>query len=93
MVESENGNVELELSGTKGKGLSLKAKGAGIIILLCISIGGIVFLSYIALTTKSDNGGFFIAPILLLSYISYSLMAIMGTMFTGQVWEVRNPDE
>lgn len=93
MNENDNGNVELEFSRTKDKGLSLKAKGAGIVILLCISIGGIVFISYIAMTTKSDNGVFFIAPVMFLAYISYSLIAIMGTMFTDQVWEMRNPDE
>ncbi len=89
---SNNDNVELELAHSKERGLSLKAKGAGIIILLTLTIGGIVFLSYIAATTESKNGFIVMAPIMFLLYLSYSLIAIMGTMFTDEVWYVKDPD-
>ena len=89
-----NGNedIELEIIHTKGEGLSLKAKGAGVLILLCVTIGGIVFLSYTAMTVESNMGSIIILPILFLLYLSYSLIAIMGTMFTDRVWYVKDPD-
>ena len=93
MEKNESDRVELELAHSKKEGLSLKAKGAGIIILLCLTIGGIIFLSYIALTSDSKNVAIVIAPIMFLLYLSYSLIAIMGTMFTDQVWYFKDPDK
>lgn len=90
-MDNKSDNVELELAHTKDEGLSLKAKGAGIIILLCLTIGGIIFLSYLLITSESDRASFAIAPIMFLLYLSYSLIAVMGTMFTDQVWQVRDP--
>ena len=89
-----NGNedIELEITHTKGEGLSLKAKGAGVLILLCVTIGGIVFLSYTAMTIDSNARGIVILPIIFLLYLSYSLIAVMGTMFTDRVWYVKDPD-
>jgi len=81
-------NVELEVSHNKDAGLSMKAKGAGIIILLSISIGGIVFLGYTAMTTDSDKSMIAFMPILFLVWITYNLIAVAGTMFTDRVWEV-----
>ena len=92
MSDNDKDNVELELAHTKGEGLSLKAKGAGIVILLCFTIGGIIFLSYTAMTSESGKGTFAILPIMFLLYLSYSLIAVMGTMFTDHVWEVKDPD-
>lgn len=85
---SNDDEVELEVSHSKESGLSMKAKGAGIIILLSISIGGIVFLGYTAITTKSDNSMIAFAPILFLVWITYNLIAVAGTMFTDRVWHV-----
>jgi hypothetical protein len=93
MDKKDNDNVELELSHSKEKGLSLKAKGAGIVILLCLTIGGIIFLSYSAMNAESGKSSFVILPIMFLLYLSYSLIAIMGTMFTDEVWEVRRPED
>lgn len=93
MDKKENDHVELEVSHSKEKGLSLKAKGAGIIILLCLTIGGIIFLSYSAMNAEQSKGSFVILPIMFLLYISYSLISIMGTMFTNHVWEVKFPED
>lgn len=84
--------VELGVSHTKNEGLSIKAKGAGVIILLCLSIGGIIFLGYTLITTESDKAIMAFAPILFLVWITYHLLAVAGTMFTDRVWEV-NHDE
>ena len=87
-----NDDIELEITHAKEQRLSLKAKGAGVFVLLCITMGGIVFLSYTAMTVESNMGSFIMLPILFLLYLSYSLIAIMGTMFTDRVWYVKDPD-
>jgi hypothetical protein len=81
-------NVELEVSHSEANGLSMKAKGAGIIILLSISIGGIVFLGYTAMTIESDRYGFLMLPMIFLLWLSNNLIAVAGTIFTDRVWEI-----
>lgn len=93
MSKEERDHVELELSHSRDKGLSLRAKGAGVLILLCLTIGGIIFLSYTAITSESDRSMIVMVPIIFLLYLSYSLLAIMGTMFTDHVWEVKSPED
>jgi len=85
---TDEDKVELEVSHNKDAGLSMKAKGAGIIILLSISIGGIVFLGYIAMTVNSDRSSMAMIPLVFLVWITYQLIAVAGTMFTDRVWEV-----
>ena len=84
-------NVELEVRNEK-VGLSMRAKGAGIIILLSISIGGIVFLGYVAITSDQAQSGFAILPMMFLLWVSYNLIAVAGTMFTDKEWEF-DPDK
>ncbi|MGL6633607.1 hypothetical protein ACSZOF_09130 [Aeromonas veronii] len=93
MSKEEKDHVELELSHSRDKGLSLKAKGAGVILLLCLTIGGMIFLAYTAITSGSDKSIIIMVPIIFLLYLSYSLLAIMGTMFTDNVWGVKPPED
>ncbi|MEZ8083768.1 hypothetical protein [Enterovibrio norvegicus] len=78
-MSDESNTNELDVSVTAKKDeLSLKAKGAGLIILIAICLIGIILLA-LKMADKETNV-FIIMPIIMLSYITYNLIATMDAV-------------
>ncbi|RMG20568.1 MAG: hypothetical protein D6732_28600 [Methanobacteriota archaeon] len=70
-------SVDIQVTAKKDE-LSLKAKGAGLLVLIAICLVGIVLLGL--KMVDSEKGGFLIMPIMILSYITYSLIATLDAV-------------
>ncbi|WP_318420998.1 hypothetical protein [Photobacterium leiognathi] len=78
-MSDESSNSELDISVTAKKDeLSLKAKGAGLLVLIAICLIGIILLA-LKMADKETNT-FIIMPIIILSYITYNLIATMDAV-------------
>ncbi|MBL1415800.1 MAG: hypothetical protein COB27_002820 [Moritella sp.] len=78
MSQDEKNYTELDVSVTAKKDeLSLKEKGAGLLVLIAICLIGIILLA-LKMADKDVNG--FIMPILILSYITYNLIATIDAV-------------
>ena len=88
MSQDEKNYTELDVSVTAKKDeLSLKAKGAGLLVLIAICLIGIILLA-LKMADKDVNG-FIIMPILILSYITYNLIATIDAVL-GLTVKVRD---
>ncbi|MGF1845283.1 hypothetical protein L4C39_19235 [Vibrio clamense] len=78
-MSDESSNSELDISVTAKKDeLSLKAKGAGLLVLIAICLIGIILLA-LKMADKETNT-FIIMAIIILSYITYNLIATMDAV-------------
>lgn len=79
-------NLDVEMSAKKD-GLSLKAKGAGLLVLISICLIGIVLLAL--KMAEMEKGYVLILPIMMIVYITHSLIATMDAVL-GLTVRVRN---
>lgn len=75
--KTDHTSVDIQVTAKKDE-LSLKAKGAGLLVLIAICLIGIVLLALKMADT--EKGGFLIMPIMILSYITYSLIATLDAV-------------
>ena len=75
--KTDHTSVDIQVTAKKDE-LSLKAKGAGLLVLLAICLVGIIILGL--KMADSKTGGFLIMPIIILSYVTYSLIATLDAV-------------
>lgn len=75
--ESGHTKIDIEVTAKKDE-LSLKAKGAGLLVLISICLIGIVLMAL--KMAEVEKGYILIMPIMIISYITHSLIATIDAV-------------